>query len=165
MSSDAGLPDLNTEYEPLQEYVLDFLKECIDTGADGFRFDAAKHIGTAADGSKYIFWGNTIPAARAYYKEKGYFDSLYCYGEVLGDSGASNNAAVINSYFQNMNLTCEYVGNNIRNAINSGNVSGTKYTEYYKGGDAKVSADNIVLWAESHDTYQNESQESTNIRG
>lgn len=35
-----GLPDLNTESAKIQAYVLNFLKECIDSGADGFRFDA-----------------------------------------------------------------------------------------------------------------------------
>lgn len=165
MSSDAGLPDLNTEYAPLQEQVLDFLKECIDAGADGFRFDAAKHIGTSADGSQYTFWDNVIPAAKTYYAANGFFtdSGLYCYGEVLGDSGATNNAAVINSYLSNMKLTCEYIGNDIRNAINGGNVSGTKITDYYKGYGTKVSADNVVLWAESHDTYQGDGKESTYV--
>ncbi len=163
MTSDGSLPDLNTEYAPLQQRVLDFLKECISSGADGFRFDAAKHIGTAADGSQYTFWDNVIPAAKQFYKDNGYFDSLYCYGEVLGDSGASNNQAVINSYFSNIKLTCEYVGNDIRNAMKQGNAEGTKIVDFYKGYGTKVSSDNVVLWAESHDTYQGDGKESTGV--
>ena len=39
-----GIPDLNTGNPKVQNYVIGLLKECIDAGADGFRFDAAKHI-------------------------------------------------------------------------------------------------------------------------
>ena len=41
-----GLPDLNTGDPYIQERALSLLKECIDVGVDGFRFDAAKHIET-----------------------------------------------------------------------------------------------------------------------
>ena len=39
-----GLPDLNTGNSKIQNYEKAFMKECIDAGADGFRFDGAKHI-------------------------------------------------------------------------------------------------------------------------
>ena len=58
-----GLPDLNTGNKKVQNYVLDFLKECIDAGADGFRFDAAKHIETPDDGKDNCasdFWPTVI---------------------------------------------------------------------------------------------------------
>ena len=45
----SGLPDLNTGSTKVQNYVIGFLKECIDAGADGFRFDAAKHIEVPTD--------------------------------------------------------------------------------------------------------------------
>ena len=159
MTSDGSLPDLNTEYEPLQGRVLAFLEECIDAGADGFRFDAAKHIGTASDGSQYTFWDNIIPAAKKYYQSYGNFSSLYCYGEILGDTGASDNAGTINSYISNIKLTEDTTGNTIRSALNSNNAAGTKVTSYTKG----VSGDNLVLWAESHDDFQNESKNTTYI--
>lgn len=78
----AGLPDLNTANKELQGYVLDFLKECIDAGADGFRFDAAKHIETPEDDSSFAsdFWPTVIGGAEAYAEEKGF--DLYCYGEL-----------------------------------------------------------------------------------
>ena len=55
-----GLPDLNTENSKIQNYVINYLKECIDCGADGFRFDAAKHISVPSEGSEYTFWSNVI---------------------------------------------------------------------------------------------------------
>ena len=44
-----NLPDLNTANPYVQERVLALLKECIDAGVDGFRFDAAKHVETERD--------------------------------------------------------------------------------------------------------------------
>ncbi|WP_256866607.1 alpha-amylase family glycosyl hydrolase, partial [Streptococcus dysgalactiae] len=39
-----GLYDLNTQNKAVQEYLLNYLKQAVADGADGFRFDAAKHI-------------------------------------------------------------------------------------------------------------------------
>ena len=39
-----GMPDLNTGNDNVQQMVLDLMKDCVDCGVDGFRFDAAKHI-------------------------------------------------------------------------------------------------------------------------
>ena len=36
-----GMPDLNTGNAEIQAKVLDLLKDCVDCGVDGFRFDAA----------------------------------------------------------------------------------------------------------------------------
>lgn len=151
-----GLPDLNTENPKIQAYVLDYLKECIDAGADGFRFDTAKHIGTLADGEQYTYWHNVIPPAKEYYanSENAAFDSLYCYGEFLGGTGDSNNATVINSLLENINLTDDVTGNNIRSAIRDNNATNVKsYLNSYN--KEKATADRLVLWAESHDTYSN----------
>lgn len=43
-------PDLVTNDTAVQGYIINLLKECIDCGVDGFRFDAAKHIETEDDG-------------------------------------------------------------------------------------------------------------------
>ena len=149
-----GLPDLNTENSKIQNYVITYLKECIDAGADGFRFDAAKHIGTEADGSGYTFWKNVIPQAKAYYKSNGYFKSskdLYVYGEILDDT-AGNHSTIINNYTQFMKVTDNKTGNDIRYAVIGHNASSASSSYYQKG----VTGDNVVLWAESHDTYSNE---------
>ena len=155
-----GLPDLNTENSKIQAYVLNYLRECIDAGADGFRFDTAKHIGTLADGSQYTYWHNIIPPAKAYYadKEDAAFDSLYCYGEFLG----GGSSAVIGSLLENINLTDDVVGNNVRSAVVNKNASGVKsnLNSYQKTG---ATANQLVLWAESHDTYSGDEKKSTNV--
>ena len=151
-----GLPDLNTENAKIQTYVINYLKECIDSGADGFRFDAAKHISIDTEGSEYTFWPNVINAAKSYYKTNGHYDSLYCYGEILGGLSGSATVAAYNKY---MSVTDDSTGNTIRKYVNSGNTAGAARSDYDKG----VSADNLVLWAESHDTYSNEAQETTYI--
>ena len=159
-----GLPDLNTENPKIQAYVLDYLKECIDAGADGFRFDTAKHIGTLADGEQYTYWHNVIPPAKEYYanSENTAFDSLYCYGEFLGSTGDSNNTVIINSLLENINLTDDVTGNNIRSAVVNKNATSVKSNmNSYNKADA--TANQLVLWAESHDTYSNEEQQSTNV--
>lgn len=149
-----GLPDLNTESSKVQGLVLGFLKECIDAGADGFRFDAAKHISVKAEGSQYTFWENTSEKAKAYAKSSRGID-LYVYGEILdGTAGPA-----ISSYTTYMSVTDNQTGNNIRNAVASGNASGAASSYYQKGAPA----DKVVLWAESHDTYSNENKESTYV--
>ena len=163
-----GLPDLNTENSKVQAYVLNYLKECIDAGADGFRFDTAKHIGTRADntilndGVDYSFWDNVIPPAKAYYanNQNKAFDSLYCYGEFLGSTGESHNSQVINSLLENINLTDDVTGYYVREGVRTQNASGAASSSYNK---ADATADRLVLWAESHDTYSNEDKQTTNI--
>ena len=150
-----GLPDLNSESTKVQNYVIDYLKECIDCGADGFRFDAAKHISVPDEGSEYTFWSNVIPAAKNYYTSKGYFGSLYVYGEILGGTGGPS----ISSYTKYMAVTDNSTGNGIRNCVAGGNAAGAATSNYNAGAGAA----NSVLWAESHDTYSNMEQESTNV--
>ena len=149
-----GLPDLNTESSKIQGYVLGFLKECIDAGADGFRFDAAKHISVKAEGSEYTFWENTSEKAKEYAKSSRGID-LYVYGEILdGTAGPA-----ISSYTTYMSITDNQTGNSIRNAVASGNAGAAASSYYQKGAPA----DKVVLWAESHDTYSNENKESTGV--
>ena len=150
----AGLPDLNTENAKIQNYVLNFLKECIDSGADGFRFDAAKHISVSAEGSQYTFWENTLEVAKVYAKESRGID-LYAYGEILhGTDGPA-----ITDYTKYMSVTDNQTGNSARDNVVSGNAAGAASYYYYK----ETNADKLVLWAESHDTYSNDSKESTNV--
>ena len=150
-----GLPDLNTENSKIQNYVINYLKECIDCGADGFRFDAAKHISVPSEGSQYTFWSSVIPAAKSYYAANGTYDSLYCYGEILGSTGGP----AISGYTAYMSVTDDSTGKGIRNSISNGNAGGAA-TSYY---DKQAGAENSVLWAESHDTYSNTGKETTNV--
>lgn len=150
-----GMPDLKTETEFVQNMVIDLLKECIDCGIDGFRFDAAKHIETPDDGSYASnFWPNVINTATTYAKTKGI--DLYCYGEILNTCGNGRN---FSSYTKYMSITDNTTGDNIRRAIVSKNASNAANSSYNTGQDANK----LVLWAESHDTYANDTQESTNV--
>lgn len=44
-----GLPDINTERTSFQDYFIEYLNDCVACGADGFRYDTAKHIGLPDD--------------------------------------------------------------------------------------------------------------------
>ena len=82
--------DLNTGSKKVQNYVLNYLKELIDAGADGFRFDAVKHIETPDDNASIAsdFWPTVIYGAEDYAQSKGL--DLYCYGELLDDLGGKS---------------------------------------------------------------------------
>lgn len=150
-----GMPDLNTGNKDIQNKVIGLLKECIDCGVDGFRFDAAKHIETPDDGAYASdFWPTVLTAATNYASSKN--TSLYYYGEILNTCG---NGRGYGSYTKYMSITDNVTGNNIRKAIVSGNASGAAQSTYASG----VNANQIVLWAESHDTFANTEQESTNV--
>ena len=145
-----GMPDLNTGDSKVQQMVLGLLKECIDCGADGFRFDAAKHIETPKDSAAFAsnFWDVVLDGARAYYKQKNGYDGVYFYGEVLNRIDDTN---AENYYLSKMSLTDNSTSDNLRNSVVHGSVNAlatSGYCEYMHG-----KADHAVMWAESHDTY------------
>ncbi len=140
-----GLPDLNTSNEKVQQFVLDFLKECIDAGADGFRFDAAKHIETPDDGDLASdFWPTVINGATDYAKSSRDID-LYCYGEMLDSPGGSIG---VDSYTKYMSITDNTWCAAALTAVTGGN-AGAYSATYHRPTDASQ----LVLWAESHDNY------------
>ena len=144
-----SLPDLNTSNEKVQTMVLDYLKECIDAGADGFRFDAAKHIETPDDGDLASnFWPFVIDGAKEYAKSSRDLD-LYCYGELLDQPGGGITAA---SYTKYMSVTDNgWSANLLFNVIEKSNATG------FNAGYSKGDASQIVVWAESHDNFADES--------
>lgn len=142
----AGLPDLNTGSKKVQTYVLNLLKECIDAGADGFRFDGAKHIETPDDDAnvKSDFWPTIIDGATSYAQSKGV--DLYCYGEVLDSPGGTLS---IKSYTKYMSVTDNTWGVNVLNNV----IGGKNANAYSSSYNKSASADQLVIWAESHDTF------------
>ena len=54
-----GLYDLNTQNKAVQEYLLNYLKQAVADGTDGFRFDAAKHIELPGEFNS-DFWTNIL---------------------------------------------------------------------------------------------------------
>ncbi|MGN0537991.1 MAG: alpha-amylase family glycosyl hydrolase [Acutalibacteraceae bacterium] len=145
-----GMPDLNTGDSKVQQMVLNLLKECIDCGADGFRFDAAKHIETPADDPAFAssFWDVVLDGARDYYKKVNGYDGIFFYGEILNRIDDANAEAYYRSV---MSLTDNSTSDNMRNSAIYGNASGLAVSGYcgYIAGEAN----RAVLWAESHDTY------------
>lgn len=144
-----GMPDLNTGDSKVQNMILNLLKECIDNGADGFRFDAAKHIETPADDSDFAsnFWDVVLDGATSYAQKTKNFTPYY-YGEVLNriDSNAAENY-----YLSKMSVTDNSTSDNIRNSLKYGQVGGASNPGYC--GYAHGKGNRVVLWAESHDTY------------
>ncbi|MBR1692974.1 MAG: hypothetical protein IJ711_09410, partial [Lachnospiraceae bacterium] len=79
----SGLYELNTQNKNVQNYILTFLKKCVEDGADGFRYDAAKLIELPDDTSaKYgdsfqsDFWPTILQNGASFQ-----------YGEVLQEGG------------------------------------------------------------------------------
>lgn len=153
-----GIPDLNTGNKTVQDYATKFLKECIDNGADGFRFDGAKHIETPADsGFGSDFWPTVLNATTSYAKSTRGVTPFY-YGEVLdkttGNDDQSNGQSIVNSYTSLMSITLSSVSNSVRNAVNSNNASGAIRSDFNLDDGSKAAGNKSVLWNESHDTYQ-----------
>ncbi|MBU5463028.1 alpha-amylase family glycosyl hydrolase [Lachnoclostridium sp. MSJ-17] len=147
-----GLPDLNTGNKKIQNYEIAFMKECIDAGVDGFRFDGAKHIEVPDDdkGAGSDFWPTLLGATDSYARSTKGFKPYY-YGEVLDATGGGQN--ITNKYTQYMSLTCNGVSNDIRNKVNSGDANGAKRTDFSYSDGGAPSGKKAVLWNESHDTY------------
>lgn len=146
-------PDLVTNDTAVQGYIINLLKECIDCGVDGFRFDAAKHIETEDDGEYASdYWKNVTTSASSYYTQKT-GDDLYIYGEILNNCGADRSYS---SYTKYINVTDNRTGDAVLYNVTKGKAS-TAANAKYKSG---VAASNAVLWAESHDTYEGSSGSS-----
>jgi hypothetical protein len=146
-------PDLVTNDTAVQTYIINLLKECIDCGVDGFRFDAAKHIETEDDGEYASdYWKNITTSASSYYTQKT-GDDLYIYGEILNNCGADRSYS---SYTKYINVTDNRTGDAVLYNVARGKAS-TATNAKYKSG---VAASNAVLWAESHDTYEGSSGSS-----
>lgn len=152
---DIGLPDLNTENHKIQEMAKAYLQQCLNCGADGFRFDTAKHVGLPTDEDdngkvvKSDFWPNVLSGLK---KKDG--NQPYIYGEVL-QGGADN----FYEYSKYINLTSSNYGGNVRSAVGlNGNPDVSKIENYSSDG---VSPKRLISWVESHDTYANDSEEST----
>mgnify|MGYP003230622856 FL=1 len=149
----SSCPDLVTNDTAVQGYIINLLKECIDCGVDGFRFDAAKHIETEDDGAYASdYWKNITTSASSYYTQKT-GDDLYIYGEILNNCGADRSYS---SYTKYINVTDNRTGDAVLYNVTKGKAS-TAANATYKSG---VAASNAVLWAESHDTYEGKSGSS-----
>ncbi|MBQ1815167.1 MAG: hypothetical protein II125_01835, partial [Ruminococcus sp.] len=150
-----GLPDLNTSNVKVQNYAINFLKECIDAGADGFRFDGAKHIEVPNDleNASSNYWSNVLGQATSYAKSKRGITPYY-YGEVLHETGGKQ--PIVNQYTSLMSITANGVGNDIRTKVSQGNAAAAVRTDLKYSEGSQPVPNKAVLWNESHDNYANE---------
>ena len=136
----SGLWDLNTQNPAVQQMILGYLKDCVAAGADGFRYDAAKHIelpdDAPEDGHDFAgnFWNVIL--------DNG---SEFQYGEIL--QGESDRIA---DYAKLMSVTASAFGETLRKELGEGTLRSSILN--------KVSAKNVdrsqmVSWVESHDNY------------
>ena len=139
-----NLPDLDTSNPYVQERVLALLKECIDVGIDGFRFDAAKHIETASDPDyPSEFWENTLEQAKSCYREKT-GEELYAYGEILNSpSGRS-----LSNYTRYMRITDDGFTAQLKSTFSSKDPS-----RILNAALKLEDASQLIAWVESHDEY------------
>ena len=146
-----GMPDLNTANTYVQQRVRGLLEECIDCGVDGFRFDAAKHIELPTDASNFRsdFWPNVLNGATDYAEEKGVEKPFY-YGEILKSAGPN---FPITNYTEYMAVTDNEAGDRALDGAYLNNAEKLAKDDYVKG----ASAEDSILWVESHDTYMGDS--------
>ena len=145
-----GLHDLNTHSEKVQNLVKGFIKDCIDCGADGFRFDKANYIELPDDyGFKGNFWPNIVGAIKEYKPD------AFIYGEVLQDYESSH-VSRYSAYAKYLRLTADYYGDEIRKEVNEKNLC--NLVDYKSEG---VSPDKLVTYSETHDTYANNNGKSS----
>ncbi len=143
-----GMPDLNTQNSTVQNKAITFLNQCIDAGADGFRFDAAKHIETNIGLDSNQSWsGNYWSNVLGNLHNKS---NLFIYGEILQDGSVDN----IASYESFMNVTASNYGGAVRSAVTSTNLSSLGTT---LGG---VDSSKAVDFVETHDTYEDGSSKN-----
>ena len=143
----AGLPDLNTGNQKVQDRALALMKEYVDCGVDGFRFDAAKQIETPEDNASYAsdFWPTVVNGTTSYAQSTRGFTPYY-YGELLQDTD-NYGSLPISAYTKYMSATESVWSNDIRYKMEEHNASALRKS-YFKDAPA----DKLVLWAESHDT-------------
>lgn len=141
-----GLPDVNTENPDFQDYFFKYINRCIELGADGFRYDTAKHIGLPDDekeddGYENNFWYRaTHDVTNA--------ENLFIYGEVL-----QGNNDRIDDYIKAIGrATASTYGGKIRSSVINNYFGISDFEDYSVKSEEK----NVVTWVESHDNYIND---------
>lgn len=132
--------DLKTEDSYVQSVVKKYLNELKSIGVSGFRFDAAKHIGTPAEGDDFFKMVKSV--------------GLWSYGEILDNPGGKD-AEVMKEYTNYISVSdCNYSGE-VTGGMRDGKVV-TNNGHWSKKG---VDADKLIYWGESHDTFSNNGNE------
>lgn len=149
-----GLPDVNTENPLFQEYFMDYMNDTILCGADGFRFDTAKHIGLPDDprddySKDNDFWPIFTGKKAINGKMLSRADELFLYGEVLQGGNAREK-----EYTEFVSVTASNYGGNLRRALSQKRLSAAALSDF----NHPANPDKLVTWVESHDTYANQGE-------
>lgn len=156
-----GLPDLNTSNPNVQNMIKNYLEECLESGVDGFRFDTAKHLELPSpldeEGTSSDYWPAVLGGLTT---KDGH--TPFVYGEVL-QGGADN----FSGYTKIMDVTASNYGNAVRSIVGVGSndsvdLNDANFNDYKNYNiPSDVDPSELVTWVESHDTYANDSAEST----
>lgn len=149
-----GMPDLNTQDNEVQQKAITFLNECIDAGADGFRFDAAKHIETniGEDANQpwaCNYWDNVL--GNLHNKNQ-----LFLYGETLDEP--DSNSDNLQAYTNYMSVTDHYYGRTLRDAVRSNQLRAAQ------NWDIDLSYGQRVSYVENHDNFEHNQSNITDFQ-
>lgn len=170
----SGLYDWNTQRQDVQDYIKTFLMKCVEYGADGFRYDAAKLIELPDDTSKQ--YGNDF--ASDFWPTVLQNGASFQYGEVLqeggkheydqgadaqsgyDDSDSSRLGAYQSLSFtaadgqeQNLFTTASYYGFRVRDCVSGKSLVVGRIGDFLMPKGATIRQ--TVTWVESHDNYCN----------
>lgn len=144
INGDLGMKDLKSEDSYVTQTVSKYIDELKTLGVSGIRWDAAKHIGLPSENCN--FWSSVTG--------KG----LYHYGEILNSPGGSKSNDLMKEYTKYMSVTDSSYGNSLLSSFMNGKAPSTN-GNWAKNG---LTADKLVYWGESHDTYSNEEGKESN---
>lgn len=102
-----NLPGLETSNLDIQDMIIKYLKDLLDCGVSGFRFDAAKHIALPSEGCN--FWPQVVSAIEDYQQN----NDLFIYGEVIFE----NDNCIIDEYCKYIKVLTSYGGNDINKMV------------------------------------------------
>ena len=152
-----GLPDVNTENPDFQYYYMQYVNDLIACGADGFRYDTAKHIGLPSDpldakSKQNDFWD--VAMGRKPIKDITLMnkDSLFIYGEVLQDKNVKQD-----EYAEYFGMCASNYGHIIRTIISNRKTSVAEVSDWQHS----VCPAKLTTWVESHDTYCNANESAS----
>ena len=139
-------PDVNTEDAEVQARLKDYLERLKESGVDGIRWDAAKHIALPSEGSQFWTVATSVPG-------------LYNYGEILDTPGGTNANTLMKEYTDYMSVSDNGYSRTVLNAVKSGSVPSSDAG----WAQSVISPRKVVYWGESHDTFANENGETKNV--
>lgn len=166
----SGLYEWNTQNPEVQQYMLNWLKTCVDAGADGFRYDAAKLIELPDDTSEKYgndfasdFWPIVLQNGASFqYGESLQEGGNHTYGSELKGGYDDNDSSRLAAYQsitygednKHLNTTASFYGARVRDAVTGGTLNADFVGDFLMPKGA--SEDRVVTWVESHDNYCND---------